>query len=117
MRRTLVVGAVVAALAVILWIPASPASAAPVAATAPICGTAPTDYPPSPQGCVPPGTPSAAQGSAASANRGAAGALARTGTDHLFELVRLGIVVLGVGAFVLYLRRRSTRGLVTVRAR
>ena len=117
MRRTLVVGAVAAALAVVLWIPASPASAAPLVAPAPICGTAPADYPPNPQGCVPAGTP-AARASAASANRGAAaGALARTGTDHLLDIVRLGIVILGVGAFVLYVRRRSTRELVTVAPR
>jgi hypothetical protein len=124
MRRTLVVGAVAAALAVVLWIPAPAASAAPLAVQAPICGTAPADYPPNPQGCVPSGTPTTitptthAAAAAANANRSAsAGALARTGTDHLLDLVRLGIVILGVGAFVLYVRRRSTRELVAIAPR
>ena len=36
-----------------------------------------------------------------------AGSLARTGQDHLLDLVRAACLVLGIGAFVLYLRRRS----------
>lgn len=44
--------------------------------------------------------------SAASANQGAAGSLARTGWDPL-DVLRMGIVALGLGAFLLYLRRRA----------
>ncbi len=123
MRRTWVVVAVAAALVVVLWTPTAASAAPSVAARAPICTTAPADYPPSPQGCVPAGTPTT-QAAAANADRSAtaarsasAGALARTGNDHLLDLVRLGILAVGVGALVLYVRRRTTRQLVTVARR
>ncbi len=108
MRRTSVVIAVATALVVALWVSTSAASAtAPVAAPAPICTTAPADYPPSPQGCVPAGTPDPRPAAAANANRAGAGALARTGTDHLFDIVQVAALTLGGGALALYLRRRA----------
>lgn len=44
----------------------------------------------------------------ATAVAGKPGKLARTGQDHLMELVRIAILVIGLGAGALYLRRRQT---------
>jgi hypothetical protein len=45
----------------------------------------------------------------ASAGQGAAGSLARTGWDHLLDVLRAASLALGVGALLLYLRRRTEK--------
>jgi LPXTG-motif cell wall-anchored protein len=37
------------------------------------------------------------------------GKLPKTGTDHVFEIVRLALAAFGVGATLLYARRRRVR--------